>query len=64
MACSADANRVRNKIFILSHDNAKKCGWVKPDTIKKSRCGIKSDCITWFLLPFSEHKNYLKDHEM
>ena len=63
-ARSADANRIRNEIFILSHDDARKCGWTMPATIKKSRCGIKSDCTARFLLPFSERNEYLKDPEV
>jgi hypothetical protein len=60
-ARTADANRIRNEIFILSHDDARGRGWTMPATIEKSRCGIKSDCTARFLLPFSERENYLKD---
>ena len=63
-ARSADANRIRNEIFILSHDDAKRRGWTMPATIEKSGCGIKSDCTARFLLPFNERENYLKDPEV
>ena len=62
-ARTADANRVRNEIFILSHDDAEKRGWTMPATIEKSKCGIKSDSTARFLLSFSERTNYLKDPE-
>ena len=62
-ARTADANRVRNEIFILSHNDAEKHGWTMPATIEKSKCGIKSDSTARFLLSFSERTNYLKDPE-
>jgi len=52
---------IRCNIFILSHNNTEKCGWSMPATIKKTSQGIKSECMAWFLLPFTEHDEYLKD---
>ena len=63
-ARTADANRIRNEIFVLSHDDTEKRGWSMPATIEKSRCGIKSDSTARFLLPFSEREEYLKDPEV
>ncbi|KAF9642422.1 hypothetical protein BDM02DRAFT_3193291 [Thelephora ganbajun] len=60
-ACNANANVIRWDIFILSHNDAKKCGWSMPATIKKTSHGIKSEYMARFLLPFSEHNKYLKD---
>ena len=60
-ACNANANVIRQDIFILSHDDAKKRGWLMPAAIEKTNCGIKSECTARFLLPFTEREKYLDD---
>lgn len=63
-ARNTDANRIRNDIFILSHNDAATRGWSMPGMLEKSMCGIKSDCTARFLLPFSERKKYTENPEM
>jgi hypothetical protein len=56
-----DVCNIRNSIFILSHDDAKKRGWLMPTTIEKGSRGIKSTETALFLLPFVEREEYIKD---
>lgn len=60
-ARNADANVIRRDIFILSHNDAERCGWSVPVTIEKTSRGIKSECTALFLLPLTEHDKYLED---
>ncbi|KAF9643155.1 hypothetical protein BDM02DRAFT_3192109 [Thelephora ganbajun] len=60
-ARNADVNVIQRDISILSHNDAKKCGWSMPATIEKTSHDIKSEFTAQFLLPFSECDKYLKD---
>ena len=56
VARNADANVIRGDIFVLSHNDAKKHGWLMPAVIGKADRGIKSECTARFLLPFTHQK--------
>jgi hypothetical protein len=60
-ARNADANLIRQNIFILAAKDADNCGWRMPAPLAKSECGIKSECTARFLLPFYEREEYLRD---
>lgn len=56
-----DVCNIRNHIFVLSHNDAKKRGWSMSIEIDKGSRGIKSSETARFLLPFDERKKYLED---